>query len=738
MAKKYHLEIPKDNISKRQINKNPFGISIQREDYTKHGVSLREIKNSFKQHEFIKKDIPVISEIFLQIATVNKYSIKSQTTKLEHLGFKLVSLVPQNVSIGNFKISDKKFEEFEEKLEEYISSVDNTYKTYFSPIEKIDSIPEENKLANEIDLSSTEKYDVIINFFSGLTREEILNLEKLLNSDFKGLQLDFQFSNISNKIISVKSYLNGIEIQKLLNEFNSIKDIQVNQEYFVTTSVKGNEIKADVKIAHPSSSSAICIFDSGITTVGKIIPHLVRNRINSYLPSGTIRPQYSHGTFVASRCIFGDNLEYQISQNNLNPYCYVIDVPVFGIDYYGNIKGLNDFDLGKAITEVVESLYKEIKVYNLSLGSTLSLIDNHRTHLANILDILSKDYDVLFVVSSGNISSSLGSYPTEHFNHPNARIGSPAESLLSITVGSIAKYEYEGSLSKGNHISPFSKIGPGTDGGLKPELVTHGGNILAPYNLNPFSRIASCGLFEDGVSISYDNGTSFSSPIVSRYAQILFDYYPFANVNLIKALLIHFSEKRNVSENINFDFKFTGFGEPIIDKALYAYNSATFLYQGNLDSDNYDYIKFNIPNQFVNKNFDSKLKLKITIVYNPEVDINNFIEYSKARLSVKLVKNTNQGNKEISLSDSNTYFKQWSPILQFEKTFTRNFIDGEWFVALRLYTRGNILNTYTQDYSIIIEVIDENGIINVYDIIKNDKSLDYNSNESIDDSINYA
>ena len=738
MAKKYHLEIPKENISRNGIKKNPFGTSVPRANHSEHGVHLRVVKDNFKYFEFSKKDINVISEIFLQLSTAKKFSIKSQTTKLENLGFKLVSLVPENESVGNFKIEDRKFEEFESKLEEYISSEDNTYKTYFAAIENINPIPKEDKLPKEINIESTEKYNVVINFYSGLKTEDIVDLEKVLNIDFKELQLDYSFSNISNKLITVKSRLNGKEIGRVLNDFNSIKNIQLNQEYFITNSVKGNAINAGINITSPSSSSAICIFDSGITTTGNILPNLVRSRINNYLPSQSVSPQYSHGTFVASRCIFGDDIEYQISQNSLTPYCYVIDVPVFGLDVKGQICGLNDFDLGDAITEVVESLYTEVKVYNLSLGNPMSVVDNNHSHLATTLDVLSKEYDVLFVVSSGNISINLGTYPGDHFNHPNARIGSPAESLLALTVGSIAKYEYTTSLSRENHISPFSKIGPGADGGLKPELVTHGGNLLAPYNLNPFSRIASCGLYDDGVSVSYDNGTSFSSPIVSRYAQILFDYYPFANTNLIKALLIHFSEKRNVFENFEFDYKYTGFGEPIIEKAIYANDSATYLYQGNLDVDNYEYIKFNIPEQFANADIDSILKLKITIVYNPEVDVNSNYEYSKSRLSAKLVKNSEKGHVEVNLSGSNNYYKQWSPILQFEKSFIRNFIAGEWFVQLRLYTRGSLDVNYTQDYSIIIEVIDGNGAINVYDIIKSDTSLKYGPHDDIDDNINYA
>ena len=38
-------------------------------------------------------------------------------------------------------------------------------------------------------------------------------------------------------------------------------------------------------------------------------------------------------------------------------------------------------------------------------------------------------------------------------------------------------------------------------------------------------------------------------------------------------------------------------------------------------------------------------------------------------------------------------------------------------MRLRLYTRGNVNNTYLQDYAIVIEVIDEKGFTSVYNDI---------------------
>src|SRR5690606_10692970 len=110
---------------------------------------------------------------------------------------------------------------------------------------------------------------------------------------------------------------------------------------------------------------------------------------------------------------------------------------------------------------------------------------------------------------------------------------------------------------------------PGADLGIKPELVAHGGNLIFPYNFSP--RVSSYGISADGANLCVDNGTSYSAPIISQYAQRLFDLYPDSDPNLVRALLCHFTDKKNVPEEITDDvINYTGFGEPVIDNALAA------------------------------------------------------------------------------------------------------------------------------------------------------------------------
>jgi subtilase family protein len=75
--------------------------------------------------------------------------------------------------------------------------------------------------------------------------------------------------------------------------------------------------------------------------------------------------------------------------------------------------------------------------------------------------------------------------------------------------------------------------------GVKPELVMHGGNCNADGN--PSSWIAAQGIHGSGTYIGWDFGTSFSAPLVSDQAAQLFGHYENPPVNLVKALLCHFT-----------------------------------------------------------------------------------------------------------------------------------------------------------------------------------------------------
>lgn len=716
---KFHFEIPSKNVRIEKYDKSGFSPTVPRISHKEHGEKLKKEVLKLKEIEFAKKDSKYTNDLYLQLETPEKIPIKSQKAKIEQLGFDFLSYSPNNISLATAKIEKSKYLELEGKLDNYIQTDDAVGKTYFAPIESISSILPESKIDDNIDFEKSKEVDILINLFNALSPKEILAISGTITEELRKYSDSIRQKYFQNGINTIHCKIQSEHIPKLASEFSTIKEIKLSQFFFVPQSTPVQALPGDIKVNPPVSKSVICVVDSGVNNANRIMNGVV-NSTYSYLPHTAVSTCYEHGTFVASRCVFGDEIEQGIVAKELTPYCLVADLTVFGRDPAGKLIGPNDFDLKAAIEDVVSANHATIKVYNLSLGAPNPVKDFVVSDISKLLDFLSKKYKVLFVISAGNITSLLGNFPADHFASPQSRIGPPAESLLGLTVGSIAKHTNASSLSQLNFVSAFSRKGPGFDLGIKPEVVAHGGNILNPYTFS--TRIATYGISKDGKSLCCDVGTSHSAPIISQYAQRLFDIYPNADPNLIKALLCHFCDTRFIHDEISdAPENYVGFGEPLITHAIESHNNnAAFIYEGQLDQENYQYISFHIPSSLASDNPNTSLRIKITITYDPPVNPDNDLEYSESRITATLFKPTHDGMATIHISADDKYLKPWNPILQFEKSFQRSYLHGKWDLRLRLYTRGKTLPTYLQDFAVVIEIIDDNNKTDVYNDLLNE------------------
>jgi hypothetical protein len=106
--------------------------------------------------------------------------------------------------------------------------------------------------------------------------------------------------------------------------------------------------------------------------------------------------------------------------------------------------------------------HPEVKVWNLSQGSSNEIDDNCFSDFAIEIDKLQKKHNVLICKSAGNIDPR---------TPDKIRISQGADSVRSLVVGSIANsYLGEGDAQPYQR-SPFSKIGPGPSLMTKPDLV---------------------------------------------------------------------------------------------------------------------------------------------------------------------------------------------------------------------------------------------------------------------------
>ncbi|MDN3988672.1 S8 family peptidase [Zwartia vadi] len=244
-----------------------------------------------------------------------------------------------------------------------------------------------------------------------------------------------------------------------------------------------------------------------------------------------------------------------------------------------------------------------IKVINLSVGDLLKPFDTELSPWARLLDWLSSKYQVLFVVSAGNVSAqislplsrgTLSTLPVEArqrlavpalvADSVGRRVLTPGESINAITVGSVhadgatfVQTSDRFDLFPDHGISPYSCIGHGFRRAVKPDILMPGGRVLhrERHNGNPDITVlqiintsaapghrVAAPPNSSGQNTKYARGTSNAAALATRGTaqahsaiEVLRTGSPDRLPNrmdavLLKALLVHGAEWGNLEAQI--------------------------------------------------------------------------------------------------------------------------------------------------------------------------------------------
>lgn len=205
---------------------------------------------------------------------------------------------------------------------------------------------------------------------------------------------------------------------------------------------------------------------------------------------------YRHGTAVSSIIVDGPHLNPWLEDN-----CGRFKVRHFGV---AAGKKFSSFTIIKKIKEIIMR-NRDIRVWNISLGSNQEINDNFISAEAAVLDQIQYQYDVIFVIAGTN-------KPNETIN----RIGSPADSINSIVVNSVTK---DGLSTR------YARRGIALSFFAKPDVSYYGGSK------EQYIRVCEP-LGEANVA-----GTSFAAPWISRKLSYLIDILGL-NREIAKALII--------------------------------------------------------------------------------------------------------------------------------------------------------------------------------------------------------
>ncbi len=595
---------------------------------------------------------------------------------------------------------------------------------FLSTIEEF--IPLNREDIIDSDTFELSKFTGFIYLYNSIPEFEGNKICGIINKKY-GTNLSFFTSNAGAKLLYGDLYHKLVE--EITNPLpnNPILRVEKSLDFGISQIPSSNYKLSDIEVVEPDSDAKVVILDSGIANL-KVLNGLVIDQLDCINDKDS--EDLTHGTFVASRAIFGNDIEDQIQQGQLNAKVKVIDVKL------SNHTLIKEKFLVDSITTAVKKYYKTAKVFNLSINNGDYDWPSRPKHsfITMELDSLAKKYNVLFVISSGNLKEITGEYP-KYFLDKESIITPPADSLNTVVVGSVADTHSTRSIANINEPSPFTRSG--LIGDFKPDLVHFGGNT-DKYDQYGGIGVKGLSIKEDGIAEAV--GTSFAAPLVSQIAAQLFAYLDTTRqwneppAELVKALLIH-----SASYSIQADDKWMGFelnrllgfGIPDLTSAIDCVNSsATFIFTGLIgepavDSKTAKYtkhkLKFTVPKELEGKG--KKIKIRGTLVYLPEVSNTALQDYCSVDIQLNLHYKNSKGNLiggDLIKKSKFQYRKRWNPILSFEK-HCQSYQGGDWELWMDMTTRGITDVNYQQNYALVITVQDispdEDSRIDLYNII---------------------
>jgi len=409
----------------------------------------------------------------------------------------------------------------------------------------------------------------------------------------------------------------------------------------------------------PESAPVVCIVDSGVTIGNPFLTPVSRtDLLRSFLGSEPTHPfdEFGHGSGVASlAAYYALNLQRGATNSGR---VWIASARI--LDANNEVEEERLFS--RVIAEVVGVFAPlGVRIFNLSVNvinrqwnAEAKRTVPRQSWIARTIDRLSREKDIVFVVSTGNIPTNdvrlfLANgkpYPA-YFAEEEAALLDPAHAALALTVGSVAPGTLivgpgggEGAIAERNQPSPFARCGPGIGREIKPELVDYAGNYVHDPNggyvrCNPGTDVMMAS-HQLTPAIAHNSGSSFAAPRVAhKLAMVLADLQMLGlndiSAPLLKAFLVNSAswerlgaEFEQFCRNLetvqsNLWRQIVGYGLP---DAGFATDcdpfSAVLYYQGTLEADRVAYFDVPVPAVLTDA-VDGIKRLTVTLVHVPEV-----------------------------------------------------------------------------------------------------------------------
>lgn len=399
---------------------------------------------------------------------------------------------------------------------------------------------------------------------------------------------------------------------------------------------------------------------------------------------------YFHGTAVTSIIVDGPSLNPGLEDN-----CGHFQVRHFGV---ATAKGFSSFAILKMIRDIVAK-NRDIKVWNLSLGSAMEINPNFMSPESAELDRIQSEYDVIFVVAGTNKRLSDGS--------KKMRIGAPADSLNSLVVNAV---DFTGKSAS------YTRVGPVLSFFYKPDVSYYGGDgdeKMVVY--------ASKGL-------AHVSGTSFAAPWVTRKLAYLIHRMGFSR-EIAKALIIDSAAGWNPKDDTSYAMGYGIVPKKIEDLLHCEDDEIRFVLKGTIEE--YETYTYQLP---VPKDQDGHPYFaRATLVYFPKSDRNQGVDYTSTEMdihfgrlqekngkaSIKSIDKNKQADEGLHLlfeENVRKFHRKWdnvkhiSDVIKDRARPRKVYNSGMWGLAIRTKERQGAKAGQGLPFGVVITLKEMNGV----------------------------
>lgn len=565
-------------------------------------------------------------------------------------------------------------------------------------------VPKTSFLKTVVDGFYVERFD-IDRATEEITEEAIITIYQT-GVDTKRLLSKFGIDIVDDRIIDGTTLrLNPDEVKLLYNNASyliamGVTDFSEISRDDVLDAYEDMEEDAGLLIPHPQNEPVIGVIDTQFNE--KVYFHEwveYKNLLDPNIPLS--RKDYEHGTAVSYIIVDGPQGNPELADG-----CGRFRVRHFGV---ATNNGFSSFTVLKMIRNIVAS-NRDIKVWNLSLGSKLEIKPNFISPEAAELDRIQSEYDVIFVVAGTNIPAGV--------TKKNMRIGSPADSLNSMVVNAVD--------FAGNSAS-YTRIGPVLSFFHKPDVSYYGGDGTVYTD-----KMVVC---KDDMGAAYVAGTSFAAPWISRKLAYLIHIMGLSR-EVAKALLIDAASGWNRRDDISHRIGYGVVPKHINEVLKTPDDEIRFIMTGA--SEEYETYTYNLPVPVVDH--AHPFYARATLAYFPQCDRKQGVDYTSTEMDIQfgrvvakrgstMIKaiddNRQSEEKQITLyeEDARKMYRKWDNVKHIseeikEKRVPRKAYDsGLW--GLKINTKERLQKRKDSlPFGVVVTLKEMNGVNRIDDFVK--------------------